>query len=127
MAEKWTAVQLQEFSEADDMKVSPFYSDGKTYGTPTWIWSVVTNDNLYVRAYNGQNSSWYQAAMQQGAGKIHLAGQDYEVKFERVANTPELDHAISAAYQTKYANSPYLPPMLKEGPVGATVKIIPNN
>ncbi|USS90585.1 DUF2255 family protein [Fructilactobacillus carniphilus] len=127
MAEKWTAAQLQEFSEADDMKVSPFYSDGKTYGTPTWIWSVVTNDNLYVRAYNGQNSSWYQAAMQQGAGKIHLAGQDYEVKFERVANTPELDHAISAAYQTKYAKSPYLPPMLKEGPVGATVKIIPNN
>ncbi|USS86077.1 DUF2255 family protein [Fructilactobacillus cliffordii] len=127
MAEKWTVAQLKEFSEADDMKVSPFYSDGKTYGTPTWIWSVVTNDNLYVRAYNGQNSSWYQAAMQQGAGKIHLAGQNYEVKFEGVSNTPELDRAISAAYQTKYANSPYLPPMLKEGPVGATVKIIPNN
>ncbi|WP_234447097.1 DUF2255 family protein [Virgibacillus salexigens] len=44
--------------------MSPFYSDGKTYRTPTWIWSVVVNSNLYVRAYNGQRSRWYQSAIE---------------------------------------------------------------
>lgn len=54
MTKQWTIEQLNSFSQADDMHVSPFYADGKTYGTPTWIWSVVVDHNLYVRAYNGK-------------------------------------------------------------------------
>lgn len=38
---------------SDDLHISPFREDGKTYGTPTWIWSVVVDGGLYVRAYNG--------------------------------------------------------------------------
>ena len=53
---QWTTKQLNEFATADDMHVSPFYADGKTYGTPTWIWSVVVGNHLYVRAWNGQQS-----------------------------------------------------------------------
>ncbi|WP_353063901.1 DUF2255 family protein [Tunturiibacter psychrotolerans] len=34
-----------------------------TYGTPTWIWSVFVDENLYVRAYNGTGSRWYNAAL----------------------------------------------------------------
>lgn len=60
MAEKqWSKKQIEQFNIADDMRISPFYNDGETLGTPTWIWSVVTDGNLYVRAYNGQNSRWY--------------------------------------------------------------------
>lgn len=53
----WTQKQMSAFSKADDMYISPFYEDGKTPGTPTWIWSVVADHNLYVRAYNGQHSN----------------------------------------------------------------------
>lgn len=122
---KWTEKQLKAFTSADDMHISPFYSDGKTYGTPTWIWSVVANDNLYVRAYNGQNSSWHKSAMTQKAGKIHLAGHDYKVTFKDASGNPALDKMVSQAYQKKYNGSPYLPPMLEAGPVGATVQINP--
>ncbi len=71
MQKAWTQEQLDAFSTADDIHVSPpFYSDGKTPGTPpTWIWSVVADGDLYVRAYNGQNSRWYQSAVEQQAGK----------------------------------------------------------
>lgn len=117
----WTPKQLKAFATADDMHVSPFYQNGKTYGTPTWIWSVVVGDDLYVRAWNGQQSRWYQSARQQQAGRIALAGQQYEVRYQPVTTDDQLTQAISQAYEKKYAGSPYLPPMLAAGPVSATV------
>ncbi|WP_234005647.1 DUF2255 family protein [Lactobacillus sp. CBA3606] len=119
----WTTAQLNRFCTADDMHVSPFYDDGKTYGTPTWIWSVVVANQLYVRAWNGQQSRWYQAARQQRAGRIHLADEDFEVTFTPVTQDDHLTMAINQSYEKKYAGSPYLPPMLEAGPVSATVRL----
>ncbi|MEW9676093.1 DUF2255 family protein [Lentibacillus sp. L22] len=127
MQANWSQEQLAAFSQADDMYISPFYSDGKTPGTPTWIWSVVADNNLYVRAYNGQHSRWYQSAVQQKAGKIKLAGEEYNVTFQPVDTDPELTAKIDEAYKEKYSNSMYLSPMLGKGPVSATVKILPRN
>ena len=55
----WSNDELHKIAETNDLHISPFRKDGMTYGTPTWIWSVVVDDDLYVRAYNGQNSHWY--------------------------------------------------------------------
>lgn len=55
----WSKEELRRFAETDDLHVAPFREDGVTYGTPTWIWSVVVDDALYVRAYHGTKSSWY--------------------------------------------------------------------
>jgi hypothetical protein len=121
----WTAAELKTFTNADDMKVSPFYSDGKTYGTPTWLWSVVVEDGLYIRAWNGQQSRWYQSAMTQKAGRIYLAQANHEVIFESASGDETLDNKIDQAYQIKYADSPYMPPMIQTGPQSATVKILP--
>jgi hypothetical protein len=60
--------ELKQIDKADDLKIAPFREDGKTYGTPTWIWEVVVDGQLYVRAYNGVDSRWYQSALQQKAG-----------------------------------------------------------
>jgi hypothetical protein len=49
-----------------------------------WIWSVVVDDGLYVRGYNGQQSRWYQAALRQKAGRIRPAGMTKDVVFEPV-------------------------------------------
>ena len=54
----WPADALRKIAETDDLHISPFREDGVTYGTPTWIWSVVVDDGLYVRGYNGQQSRW---------------------------------------------------------------------
>jgi hypothetical protein len=48
----WPKDELRKIAEADDLHIGPFREDGKTYGTPTWIWSVAVDDALYVRAYN---------------------------------------------------------------------------
>lgn len=115
--------ELMEIDSADDLKIAPFREDGETYGTPTWIWEVVVNGELYVRAYNGVNSSWYRSALQQKAGRIIAAGMTKEVRFEPVSG--DINNAIDEAYKKKYTSSPYLLPMVNSRARAATVRIIP--
>ncbi len=119
----WSKHELRKIAEADDLHISPFREDGKTYGTPTWIWSVAVDDALYVRGYNGQKSSWYQAAVRQKAGRIIAAGMTKEVTFEPVNGA--INDRIDDAYQAKYRSSPYLPPMISARARSATVKVMP--
>jgi hypothetical protein len=119
----WSNEELHKIAEADDLHVSPFRDDGVTYGTPTWVWSVAVGDALYVRAYNGQNSSWYRAALRQKAGRITAAGMSKEVTFEPVEGP--LNDQIDDAYRAKYHGSPYLSPMIGAGARSATVKVMP--
>lgn len=120
---RWSKEELSKIAASDDLRIAPFREDGKTYGTLTWIWSVVVDDTLYVRAYNGQNSRWYQAAMQQKAGRITAAGLTKEVIFEAVQGP--IQNQIDDAYRTKYRRSKYLNPMIGKDAQSATVKIMP--
>lgn len=83
---RFTAEELKQIDKADDLKISPFRAAGKIYGTPTWIWSVVVDGEFFVRAYNGQNSSWYKSAAAQKAGRIYAAGMIKDVVFETVSD-----------------------------------------
>ena len=121
----WSNDELQKIAETDDLHVSPFRDDGVTYGTPTWIWSVAVGDSLYVRAYNGQNSSWYRAALRQRAGRITAAGITKEVTFEPVEGP--INAQIDDAYREKYKGSPYLAPMIGARARSATVKVTPRD
>jgi hypothetical protein len=121
----WSKDELRKIAEADDLHISPFREDGVTYGTPTWIWSVAVDDALYVRGYNRLKSRWYQAAVQQKAGRIIAAGMTEEVSFEPV-NEP-INDRIDDAYRTKYHNSPYLSPMISARARSATVKVTPRS
>jgi len=112
---------LDRIAASDDLHIAPLRADGATYGTPTWIWSVVVEGRLFVRAWNGQRSRWYRSAMAQRAGRIIAAGETLEVEFS--PGNPNLNSLIDKAYMAKYAGSPYLPPMVAEGPRGATVEV----
>src|SRR5215469_4488740 len=119
----WPKNELRKIAETDDLHISPLRPDGKTYGTPTWIWSVVIDGELYVRAYNGQESSWYQSALRQRAGRIAAAGISKQVSFEP-ANGP-INDRIDEAYRAKYKGSPYLSSMIGAQARSATIKISP--
>ena len=122
----WSQDELQRIAETDDLHMASFREDGSTYGTPTWIWSVVVGDELYVRAYNGTNSRWYQAALKQKAGRITAAGMTKEVAFEPVRDAATNDQ-IDAAYRAKYATSEYLAPMIGRRARAATVRVTPRD
>lgn len=122
----WSQQDLDAIIKADDLHISPFREDHKTYGTPTWIWCVAVDGNLYVRAYHGQQSSWYKAAVREKAGRIIAAGMTREVTFEAVPDAA-LNDRIDAAYKAKYAGSGYLPAMTGARARSATVRIIPKD
>ena len=120
----WIKDELGKIANSDDLHISPFRDDGKTYGTPTWIWSVVVGEDLFVRAYNGKNSSWYQAAIKQKAGRIKAAGMTKDVAFETVDGT--VNDRIDNAYREKYKGNSYLNSMISDRARSATLKVIPN-
>lgn len=119
----WPSAEISRIATTDDLHIAPFRADDVTYGTPTWIWSVVVDGRLFVRAWNGTRSRWYASAMRQRSGRIIAAGSTFEVDFAPAE--PALEKQIDAAYREKYAGSEYLPPMLADGPRAATVEIAP--
>jgi hypothetical protein len=119
----WSKDELRKITGRDDLHVSPLREDGVTYGTPTWIWSVAVDNALYVRAYNGQNSRWYQAAVRQKAGRITAAGMTKDVIFESVQGS--INDRIDDAYRAKYSSSEYLNSMIGTRARAATIEIIP--
>jgi len=118
----WSKDELGRIAATDDLHIAPLRDDRVTFGTPTWIWSVVTEGELYVRGYNGQKSRWYQAAIKQKAGRITAAGMTRDVAFEAVDGP--VNDRIDDAYGAKYAASPYLAPMISARARAATVRIL---
>lgn len=122
----WTAEQLAAIEANEDLFVAPFRQDGTTYGTDTQTWALVVEDKVYVRAANGRDSRWYQAAITQGAGRVRIAGTYIEVTFTDAGteNAAEID----AAYEAKYGTSEEsfaVPIMQGQGPKSASVQISP--
>lgn len=119
----WSKDELRRIVAADDLQIAPLREDGSTYRTPTLIWSVAVDGALYVRAYNGKQSRWYQAALKRKAGRILAAGTMKEVSFEPVDGP--INDRIDDAYRAKYRSSPYLPPMIGARARAATLKVAP--
>jgi len=69
----WSKKELRTIGAADDLHISPFREEGKTYGAPTWIWSVVVDDALWVRAYHGQQELVQSRDSAEG-GSNHCCG-----------------------------------------------------
>jgi hypothetical protein len=120
----WIEDELGKIAKTDDLHISPFREDGKTYGTPTWIWSVAVDGDLYVRPYNGKDSRWYKAAIRQKAGRISAAGATKDVTFEPADES--MNGRVDDAYRAKYASRPYLAPMIAPRARAATVRICPH-
>ncbi|QQD71103.1 DUF2255 family protein [Klebsiella quasipneumoniae] len=107
------------------MKIAPYHPDMNTTGTPTWIWEVKVENRLFVRAYSGTRSKWYQAALSQQAGKILAIGQEFDVLFAKPSD-PELESKIDQAYQKKYSSSSYVSAMTGTRARAATIEILPS-
>ncbi|SEC68048.1 hypothetical protein SAMN05216489_01348 [Streptomyces sp. 3213] len=97
----WDAARLRSLAAADDLHISPYRKDGRTYGTPTWIWSGMVSGALYVRPYNGPDSRWYRAALSQKAGRIRIGGTEHEVAF-----TPADDTVLEAVDDARAPQPP---------------------
>jgi len=115
--------EINLIASKDDFHIAPYRADGETFGTLTWIWSVSVDDRLFVRAYNGTSSRWYQSAMEQKAGKITGADLEKKVSFDLVRDQ-KLNEKIDVAYKQKYSSSSYLGSMISDRAKAATVEVL---
>jgi hypothetical protein len=118
----WNEQTLPAIAEGD-LYISPLREDGVTYGTPTLVWPLVVDGEVYVRAANGPASKWYTAAMREKAGRIRVGGEVIDVTFAPAGG--DVADAIDAAYEKKYPGSSAVPIMQAAGPKSATVRILP--
>jgi len=117
----WTDDQLNRFAAVQELDVAPLRADGETHRAPTPIWFVIVDGQMIARAFTGQKSHWYRAAIRQGRGAATLAGQTFEVAFTPGADASE--DAVDAEYRRKYGSSSALPPMLEATAKSAVVTI----
>lgn len=119
----WSAEQLDKIASTTSLYVAPYRADGTTYGTDTETWALVVEGNVYVRAANGPTSTWYQAAIAQGQGRVRVDGTYIDVTFQNAGT--ENEAAIDAAYEAKYPGSSAVPIMQGAEPKAAAVRIAP--
>ncbi|MBZ4021298.1 hypothetical protein CKO11_02325 [Rhodobacter sp. TJ_12] len=123
MSKLWSAEEQAQIAGTESFRIAPYRADGKTPGTPTYIWFVQVQGRLFVRAYSGQSSSWFQAGLAQRAGQMVLDGKAVDVTFAPV--DPTLTDPIDAAYRAKYTTSRYLAPMISARAQAATLEVLP--
>lgn len=99
-------------------------ANGKPAYQPAYNKLKVDN-RLFVRAYSGIRSKWYQAALSQQAGKILAIGQEFDVLFAKPSD-PELESKIDQAYLKKYSGSSYVSAMTGIRARAATIEILPS-
>lgn len=126
-AASWAPDDLARIAAADDLYVAPYRPPGGPRGgvpgTPTWIWSVGVGGGLYVRAYRGEQSTWYRSAIETRTGQITAGGRVIEVTFEPAGR--DALPLVDRAYAEKYAGSVYLPAMIQADVRATTLRLSP--
>jgi hypothetical protein len=99
----WTPDELHLLDTANAVHLHGHTEDSGTNASVE-IGIVVVNDSVFVRAYRGTASRWYQATQSRGTGWIRLGPTTWDVTFTAApaSTDPLLADQIDAAYLRKY-------------------------
>ncbi|MEU5088392.1 DUF2255 family protein [Streptomyces sp. NPDC021356] len=114
----WSPEDLALLAAHDSLVLTA--GDGDRDGVE--IGMVVVHGALYVRAYRGVRSRWYQAAREHGRGRIRVGTVAREVLLETGAAGAAAE--IDAAYRTAYG-TPAAALVASPGARAATIRIHP--
>jgi hypothetical protein len=94
----WDTTELARIDDADELEISSYRQD-RSLRRYIPIWMVAVHGRLYVRSAGGVNR-WYRNASASQAGRIRVAGREYDVRFAVADDAPHA--ALDAAYHRKY-------------------------
>ena len=86
------------------------------------VWFVRVGNHVYVRAYRGVKSGWYQAAVNHRAGRILANHHKYEISFSPVERNSMVNKTVNQKYLAKYHGSSML--WLVENALDSTLEIV---
>jgi hypothetical protein len=91
----WTPGELDELARASSLRLRA----GQQPGPEVELGMVLAGGELYVRAYRGPQSAWFQAARDAGRGRIRAGSVARDVLLVPVPGSAD---AIDTAYEAKY-------------------------
>ena len=97
----WTADELVDLNTVNSLLLEA-HAPGESASGKVELGVVVVGDAVYVRAYRGPDSAWYQAALAIAVGTIRAGTIDTDVAFDS-AVPGQLD-SIDESYRTKYGH-----------------------
>lgn len=112
---------LKKITKDETIKIAPDFPDRKTL-KPQTVWFVRVGNDIYVRAYRGTQSKWYQAAIKQGTGYVYFDGQKYPATFKKEPAQSFANKTVNQNYLAKYHGSSIL--WMVETAVNSTLKIL---
>jgi hypothetical protein len=123
----WTSNDLARIGAADELQLATFKKDG-TLRKPVTIWVVRVGDDLYVRAYRGHETAWFQHAQLRHEGRVLAGGVTSDVTFVDAGSNTALNNQIDAAYRSKYRrySATYVDPMIAAQARATTLKLVPS-
>jgi hypothetical protein len=123
----WTHNDLERIGTAVHLQLATFKKDG-TLRKPLTIWVVRVGDELYVRAYRGRETAWFQHTQRQSEGHIEAGGVAKDVTLVDTSSDKALNNQIDAAYQSKYRrySATYVDPMIAPQARATTLKLVPS-
>jgi hypothetical protein len=96
----WNPDDLAAIDAAGELRVAARRPEG-TLRTPTIVWHVVVDGELFIRSVRGDAGGWYRGVQRTGAGAIEAGGVRAEVSFLR---DDAHDESIDQAYHVKYGD-----------------------
>jgi hypothetical protein len=122
-AKTWTASQLGELTDGEELVLVLARPDKPTLRVP--VWPVTVAGEAYVRSYLGVTSGWYRRVLAQPRQAIALGGIDVTVDFQLVDAAAAVNRDIDAAFVLKYATDDYRDAMITPLALDATLRILP--
>lgn len=123
----WRQKELERIAAADELQLASFKQDG-TSRLPVTIWAVRVGDEIYVRAYRGQETAWFQHLQRRPEGRIEAGGVTKDVTFVDVSSDQALGREIDASYRSKYRrySATYVDPMVAPPARATTLRLVPS-
>ena len=88
------------------------------------IWVVVADDAVFVRSVRGPTGKWYVAAAAEGQATLEVGGRQLPVQVVPIADQGAIE-AVSQAFLTKYATSPYAKSIVAPDTLSTTLRLDP--
>lgn len=88
------------------------------------IWIVVVNNAVFVRSFRGPKGRWYVTAMADGRATLEVGRQLIPARVTPVGDARTVE-AVSQAFLSKYASSPYAKAMVAPDILPTTLRLDP--
>jgi hypothetical protein len=114
---------IDDLAQAEEIDLVTSAGPGKPTRRRT-VWVVVVDNQVYVRSVRGPAGRWYRDLVGHPSATIHHTGRALATRASPATDTATVEK-VSQAYATKYANSPYMPPLLRAETLPTTLRLDP--